>query len=274
MNTGIILRNDNGNDRRVEALVSPEQGMTLQSFRTNNIEVIAQRWFRPFCRFAGEGGPLIGPYFYRPEVSSPCEKNGHEQRIYAVAPKGSAYVPWHYENNGSRLCAMLCGADRFNDRPLRDIHGGDFEFNIDFNLMEDSLRISFEAQAEFLPSIGLWYHYALPMGKGRLYLPIQNDTCQQDKLGTLPDYRIGNQGQMLDLVLDQSLDHVFPICAGEIAMATDIFFLRIIPEEGVRSLIVHHSSNDDLVCIAPTAGEKQLCHVQKIIVRLKTELLN
>jgi len=285
MSNEIVLRRQKIRGPDLQAIILPEQGMTLKSFRSDNVEVISQNRADSFAKCGKGYGPIIGPHFneYRNIPALVIEHAELWPQTPALRELGvrdlwqhgvGRYVPWQYEAGSHSISAVLRGSDTFNGFFLRDIQGGDFEMRLRFDLLEDSLQISMEAAADFPPCIGLHYYYALPLSHGRVRAPIRGNAFEHDRKVNIPASWIDPAQSNLDVDLNQPLDHLFPLRSGRIELATRDYRLWTIPEQGVESLVIFHPESADFVCVEPLAPElpfRRSAKEQKFSVRLCIE---
>lgn len=256
---------------QLEATFLPAEGMTLSSFKLDQIEVIDPRSAEGFKdRHAGLG-VLIGPHFHRrktqiiPKITDEslfphiarCRAQGIEDPFsHGVA----RYAPWKTTCTENRIDATLSGKDVWQGVPLKDIEGQDFEMRMKVELLKTGLHLDLSVVSESDSLVGIHYYYQLPEGPKRILSRVKPFCLDQgEKKPVNPSWLQDNH--RLEIPLKGKIDAAFypypdPL-NGEIDLMTDRFVLKTryscLSAENCWQLF--HPEEASFVCIEPISAQ-------------------
>lgn len=255
----------------LEATFLPAEGMTLSSFKRDQIEVIDPLSAEGFKdRHAGLG-VLIGPHFHRrkpalvpalpdetlfPHIAR-CKAQGIEDPFsHGVA----RYAPWRATGTETSIIAELSGKDLWQGVPLKTIEGQDFEMRMKADLLPTGLRLDLSVVSESDSLVGIHYYYALPQGQNKISSRVQPLCLDHGEQKPVKAAWI-NPDHHLEIPFKESIDLSFspypdPL-VGEIDLKTEKYILKTqyssLSAENCWQL--YHPEQASFVCIEPLSAK-------------------
>lgn len=255
----------------LEATFLPAEGMTLSSFKRDQIEAIDPHSLAGFKdRHAGLG-VLIGPHFHRrkqavvptlPDESlfphiARCKAQGIEDPFsHGVA----RYAPWRATGTDTCIIAELSGKDLWQGVPLKAIEGQDFEMRMKAELLQTGLRLDLSVVSESDSLVGIHYYYALPQGQNKILSRVQPFCLDHGEQKPIDASWLHSDNRM-EVPLKGSIDLSFypypdPL-NGEIELITDEYSLKTqyssLSAENCWQL--YHPEGASFVCIEPVSAK-------------------
>lgn len=255
----------------LEATFLPSEGMTLSSFKRDQIEVIDPRSAEGFKERHAGLGVLIGPHFHRrnPEIIPKISDESLFPHIARCRAQGIAdpfshgvakYAPWKAECTENRIDATLSGKDLWQGIPLKEIEGQDFEMRMKVELKPTGLHLDLSVVSETDSLVGIHYYYLLPEGKKTILSRVRPYCLDQgEKKPVNPSWLQADH--RLDIPLNGPIDLAFypypdPL-NGEIDLITDQFSLKTkyscLSAENCWQL--YYPENASFVCIEPISSQ-------------------
>lgn len=270
--SAIVLEHKTQEGEHLQATFLPEKGMNLISFKKGNLEIIDQSTQNLFEeRYAGLGA-LIGPHFHhrKPETIPKIKDETLFPHIARVKTKGiqepfshgiARCAPWKAETTKNSIKAKLSGKDTWNNVPLLELEGQNFNMTMEVHLKEEGLFLTLSVVSDTASLVGIHYYYALPQGKGRIISTIQNQVVMNGELKSIPsDWQFDRQQQLI-FNLEKEADYTFRpypnLLKGHIILETDKYELHTRYEcpcaENCWQL--YHPKGASFVCIEPISSQ-------------------
>jgi hypothetical protein len=255
----------------LEATFLPAEGMTLSSFKRDQIEAIDPHSLKGFeDRHAGLG-VLIGPHFHRrkqalvpalPDESlfphiARCKAQGiHDPFSHGVA----RYAPWRATCTDNCIKAELSGKDLWQGVPLKVIEGQDFEMRMKAELLQTGLHLDLSVVSESDSLIGIHYYYALPQGQKKILSRIQPFCLDHGEQKPIDPSWLHSDNR-IEVPLKGPIDLTFypypdPL-SGEIELITDAYSLKTQYSSlsAENSWQLYHPEEASFVCIEPLSAK-------------------
>jgi hypothetical protein len=273
----------------IEAVVSPEMGMSLVHFSINHIPLLQKSRKDDFLEARKGLGPLILPHFnQRPsfpkvpeEVLENCTHINYLKKLGVKDPFQHGigrYAEWEYEvkekENGVSVTGILAGKADFKGIPVSEIVGFDFTAFVTYTLSEGSLSVKFDITGEEPVAAGIHFYYTLPSeGGSSASLSVDSiGKLEDDSLFEFSDHQ--RKGKFYDLPLEGGHDTVFyPVNEADgfarYKLVTPGYRLDTrVKIEGNKeqtfdSVVVFNPEGSDFVCIEPLSEENGLVPSKK-----------
>lgn len=268
----IILTNETPDHQLLKAVFLPEKGMNLISFSKGNIEVIDQHTKKDFEERAAGLGSLIGPHFHlqREDWIKPVKDESLFPHIAIAKKRGykdpfshgiGRYAPWNFKAGKNSISAHLSGKDTWNNVPLCDLEGADFEMSFEAQLTPSGLEISLSISSERICLIGLHYYYTLPRGKAVITSLVKDQYNDMGVFKPIEDRWTKGDKNHLVFDLDEPADYGFlPLDkdhSGEVHLKTSEYQMQI-RYQGASDEVscqLYHPKDASFVCIEPMSAK-------------------
>jgi galactose mutarotase-like enzyme len=229
----------------------PEMGMTLKSYRLNDLEVMAESTLEEFYNSRAGVGVLIGPHFLsRKQGPNP------DPYLHGIA----RYAPWKYEATASTIQATLSGKDLLDGKTLSSLEGQNFTLRYFATLDEAGLKIQLSIVSDTDSLVGAHFYYHLPQGQGIVTSKVQPVYLDQGEPHTIPDEWLEGKHQ-LKFDLSHECDYTFhpypdPL-NGKITLTTSGYDLHLhyssASEENCWQL--WHPKGSRFICMEPMSAQ-------------------
>lgn len=251
----VVLKHVLEDGSTLEASFFPAHGMTLASFKRNEVEVIAQET-KSLFEECGKGlGVLIGPHFHRriPELIPHVKDEEKFPQIAYCKTHGISdpfshgvgrYAPWKWEKKEESIQASLSGKTLWEGVPLKELEGQDFEMKFSISLDKEGLHLDLSVVSDTDSLVGLHYYYRLPNQEG----VVECVSAKEKKFPFLLH---------AESAVDENF-HFYPDpLKGEVFLKTKEFDLKVssrcISQE--NSWQLYRPSNEPFVCIEPISAK-------------------
>jgi galactose mutarotase-like enzyme len=249
--------------------------MSLVDFSVRGVPILDLTRQEIFLSFRKGLGPLILPHFNQDRRIPPTDR-GRFPHARLLEERGikdpfqhgvGRYVPWRFQAEGETVVGRIGGVDLYQEVPLRELEGFDFQAEVRYTLGEDGLEIAFDVSSRESPvACGIHFYYDLvDRGSAAVVLPLA---------GTAEE-RV--------LRLDRGLDQAFPFpkdrgerlsCLLRTAAYTLTTTVRVQgpPAETFDAVIVFSPEGESFACVEPlsylpSAGNSKRAFRGKILLR-------
>jgi len=275
---------------RLEAVVSPEWGMSLLAFTRDGVSFLQKSRTRDFREGRKGLGPLIFPHFNQrgsfPRVpdevlqEAPHAAYLRRQGVDDPFQHGiGRYASWEYEARsgpeGAMVTGTLTGASVYRGVPVREIVGFDFTAFVSYVLREGNLLIRFNVHADEPVVCGIHFYYRLA-GSGSVALSVLkegmnddetpfvfSDHARKGKFYTLP---VGGENDVDTLfypVSEKDGYARYKLEAGDYRLDTRVR-VEGPPEETFDAVVVFSPAGSDFVCVEPLSDARPFTPSKKV----------
>jgi hypothetical protein len=278
----MMMQSSNGED--IEAVVSPELGMSLLDFSACHVPLLQKSRKQDFLQGRKGLGPVILPHFNQrpsfpkvPEEVLASASHTDYLRTHGVEDPFQhgigRYAQWISEtkctDESVSVKGNISGNTEYNGVPVGEIVGFDFTAFVTYALSEGNMTVTFDITSDEPAAAGIHFYYRLPETGGSQTALSVEKTGKNDNGSLFEFSHHQKDGKFYILPIEGNIDAEFTPAGEEGGYArykliTPEFRLdtRVLakgdPEHAFESVVVFHPEGSDFVCIEPLSDPNPL----------------